>query len=74
MKALHFFEGFLIGSVIGAAVAMIFAPTSGDELRGRMQSEAERVQFEVKRAAEVRRSELEQQLAALRSPKKHTAV
>lgn len=74
MKALQFLEGFLIGGVIGAAVALILAPASGNELRGRVRNEAEHVQFEVKRAAEVRRSELEQQLAALRSPKKHTAV
>ena len=74
MKALRFLEGFLIGGVVGAAVALLMAPASGNEIRGRMQGEAERVQLEVKRAAALRRAELEQQLSALRAPKKQTAV
>jgi len=64
-----FLTGFTLGALLGAALALLFAPSSGDELRGRMLSEAERVQFEVKKAAEDRRVELEQQLAALRAPR-----
>ncbi|MFM8319337.1 MAG: YtxH domain-containing protein [Chloroflexota bacterium] len=69
MKALRFFEGFVIGGLVGVAIATLFAPSSGEDLRGRLQGEAERVKFEVNRAATQRRSELEQQLAALRAPR-----
>lgn len=74
MKALRFLEGFVIGGLVGMAVATLFAPTSGEDLRHRIQDEAERVKFEVNRAAAQRRMEMEQQLAALRSPKKATPV
>ncbi len=70
MKVVRFLEGFMIGGLVGAAVATLFAPASGGELRGRMQGEAERVRAEVNQAAATRRMELEQQLAALRSGKK----
>jgi gas vesicle protein len=70
MRSMRFFEGFMLGGLVGAAVAMLFAPASGAELRGRMQGEADRVRAEVNQAAATRRMELEQQLAALRTPKK----
>jgi gas vesicle protein len=70
MKALRFMEGLVLGGLVGAAVAVLFAPSSGQELRGRMQGETERIRAEVNQAAATRRMELEQQLAALRSPRK----
>lgn len=74
MKAGPFLGGFLFGSLIGAAIALLLAPASGEELRGRIQSEATRVRSEVNQAASDRRSELEQQLAALRAPRKPNLV
>lgn len=65
---INFLEGFLLGALIGAAVAVLLAPFSGDELRLRMKEEAERIQGEVKKAASERRAELEEQLSALRTP------
>jgi gas vesicle protein len=70
MKAMRFFEGLMLGGLVGAAVAILFAPSSGTELRGRMQGEADRVRMEVNQAAATRRMELEQQLTALRTPRK----
>lgn len=70
MKALRFLEGLVLGGLVGGAVAVLFAPSSGDELRGRMQGETERIRAEVNQAAAARRMELEQQLAALRTPRK----
>jgi len=69
-RATRFIEGFILGSLVGAAVALLLAPSSGDELRKRMQSESERIRNEVNQAAVQRRAELEQQLANLREPRK----
>jgi gas vesicle protein len=63
-----FLEGFILGGLVGVAVALLVTPASGNELRSRIQTEVDRVRGEVNRAAEERRSELEQQLAALRMP------
>ena len=65
--ALKFLGGLVLGSLVGASVALLLAPSSGAELRAQIQNEIERVQAEVNQAAADRRIELEQQLAALRS-------
>lgn len=64
---LRFIQGFIIGATLGALIALLLAPASGEELRQRFQSEIQRLRTEIKQAAEDRRAELEQQLAALRS-------
>lgn len=69
-RTMSFLEGFLLGGMVGLAVTLLVAPASGDELRGRVQGEVQRVRSEVSRAAQVRRAELEQQLKALRMPQK----
>jgi gas vesicle protein len=63
-----FLEGFILGGLVGVAVALLVTPASGNELRSRIQGEVDRVRGEVNRAADERRAELEQQLAALRLP------
>jgi gas vesicle protein len=68
--ATRFLVGFLLGSLIGASTALLLAPKSGEELRGQIRDEATRIQDEVKKAAVDRRTELEQQLTALRAPRK----
>jgi len=70
----NFLMGFILGSFIGAIFALLFAPSSGDELVNRIRSEAERVRSEVSKAASDRRIELEQQLTVLRSPRKPGAI
>ena len=67
---LSFLSGAALGLVVGASLAILLAPTSGNELRKQMQERAERIQLEVKEAAEARRNELEQQLETLRAPRK----
>ena len=74
MKIGPFLGGIFLGSLIGGVVALLLAPASGEELRNRIQSEAERVRSEVSQAASDRRSELEQQLSALRAPRKPTSA
>ena len=71
---MNFLMGVILGSLFGAVLALLFAPSSGKELIDRIQSEAERVRSDVRKAASDRRVELEQQLAVLRSPRKPGAV
>ncbi len=69
-RFLSFFAGVISGALVGAVVAILLAPVSGEDLRIQIQERASYVQDEVKKAAAERRAELEEQLAALRSPKK----
>lgn len=66
----NFLFGALIGAAIGAGLAMLLAPASGEELRRQMRERANTLQIEVKNAANTRRAELEQQLANMRAPRK----
>ena len=65
-----FLSGFILGGLLGAALALLFTPVGGADLRSQMQTEVERIQTEVQQAAQARRAELEQQLAELRAPRK----
>jgi len=57
--------GALMGGFIGSSLALLFAPASGEKLRGEVVFE--NLQFEVTRAGEEKRAELEAQLSKLRS-------
>ncbi len=67
-KAFKFLTSFLLGSLIGASLALIFAPDSGKNLRLQINEKVNRMIAEVKQAGEERRVELEEQLAQLRKP------
>jgi len=69
-KFLSFLVGAALGGLVGASAAMLLAPLSGSDLRGQLRERTLRVQEEVKAAAMNRRIELEQQLSALRAPRK----
>ena len=68
-KAFNFLVGFTTGGVVGAAIAILLAPTSGEDIRTQFQDRAVRLRDEVKAVAEARRVELERELAALRAPR-----
>lgn len=70
-RVFSFLYGSMVGSLVGAAIGLLLAPSSGEELREQVRDNAQRLQWEVKGAAASRRAELEQQLAALRSPRKN---
>jgi gas vesicle protein len=70
MKFVRFLEGLTLGGLFGAALVMLLAPVSGEQFRNQLQSNAEHMRLEVEKAANDRRAELEQQLAALRAPRK----
>jgi gas vesicle protein len=63
-----FLIGAALGGLVGAALALLFAPGSGEDMRLEFQNRTEHIQSQVQEAARARRAELEQQLAALRSP------
>jgi gas vesicle protein len=68
-KAMAFTFGAIMGGVIGALVAMLMAPSSGEELRAAIQKQVEDIQSEITEAAQKKRAELEQQLDELIHPK-----
>lgn len=67
-RAINFLLGVTVGSLIGATVAILLAPSSGDELRAEIGVRTDRIRSEVAKAAADRRAELESQLATLRAP------
>jgi len=68
-KFLNFVAGAALGGLIGAAVAILVAPVSGEEMQAQIKARVEEIQNEVKTAASERRTELEEQLASLRQPR-----
>lgn len=68
-KILSFLTGAVIGALVGVTMAVLFAPSSGEELRLGMRERVQQLQAEVKAAADSRRAELEQQLNTLRAPR-----
>ncbi len=69
MKFGRFLEGFILGGILGAGLVLLLAPSTGEQFRGQIQGEVDRLRAEVEKAASERRLELEQQLAALRAPR-----
>jgi gas vesicle protein len=63
-----FLLGAVLGGLIGASVAILMAPSSGEELRAGMKERVYEIRSEVADAAAQRRAELESRLAALRAP------
>lgn len=66
-KFVNFTLGAMLGGIVGATLAMLYAPSNGGQLRSEIRSEASRMCAEVKQAAAERRAELEKQLDDLRS-------
>jgi gas vesicle protein len=61
-------SGMFVGALVGATLAIIFAPESGESIRVQLRERAGRLRQDVMDAAAARRAELEEQLSALRSP------
>jgi gas vesicle protein len=69
-RATNFLLGAVIGGFIGATIAILVAPSSGEDLRNEIKMRSNQVRTEVAQAAAERRAELENQLASLRAPRK----
>lgn len=61
------FLGALLGGLVGSSLALLFAPASGEKLREEINSYFKNLQYEVNRAGEEKRAELEAQLTKMRS-------
>ena len=66
-SVLNFLIGMLSGALFGAALAVLFAPISGDELRQQINMRVQGIQSEIEKAAAQRRTELQGQLDTLRA-------
>lgn len=69
-RAFGFLMGIVAGALVGGAVALLMAPSAGEELRGQIRGRSLGFVDEVRSAAEERRIELEERLAVLRAPHK----
>jgi len=67
-RGLNFLLGATIGGLIGATIAILLAPSSGEELRTKINIRTNQIRSEVSQAATDRRAELERQLASLKAP------
>ena len=67
-RMMNFMVGMVMGSVVGATIGLLMTPYSGDDLQAELRARIDRVQWEMKSAAQSRREEMEAQLEALRAP------
>ncbi len=65
-KIFNFFFGAFLGGMVGATVALLFAPMKGEELRQKLNEYIVEVKGEVSEAAMQKRIELEEELSRLR--------
>ena len=68
-RAFGFFIGTLIGGIIGAAAALLFAPSTGTELRFQINDRAQGLVGNIRQAASTKRIELQERLDSLRAPR-----
>ena len=67
-KYLFLALGAVAGGLVGTTIALLFAPSSGVNLRGQISDYTQSVSEDVRKAAREKREELEIQLAKLREP------
>lgn len=61
-----FIAGSICGAAVGAIAALLLAPYSGEELRGRAKDRADAIRDEIIEAYETRTAQLEAELETLR--------
>ncbi|MDD5467930.1 MAG: YtxH domain-containing protein [Anaerolineales bacterium] len=69
-RIISFLSGLAMGALVGATLALLLAPSSGEQMRTQIRERSKQLSDEVRQAAAARRAELEQQLASLRAPQK----
>ena len=65
-KLVNFLLGVVTGALVAGVVVTLFAPSSGLELQDQIKGYMHNMQEEVQSAREMRRREMEEQLAKLR--------
>ncbi|HSF82549.1 MAG TPA: YtxH domain-containing protein [Anaerolineales bacterium] len=73
-RMLSFLSGAIMGALVGSTLAVLLAPSSGEDIRRQLQERVSTIQKEIQKAASERRAELEEQLAAMRAPQKPGGV
>jgi gas vesicle protein len=68
-RVLGFFIGATIGGLVGATLALLFAPASGEEIRTQISDRAQAFATDIQLAASTKRIELQDRLEILRAPK-----
>ena len=68
-RVFSFFIGSLVGGIIGAAAALLFAPSAGKDLRMQINERAQGFAADIRNAATSKRIELQERLETLRSPR-----
>jgi gas vesicle protein len=68
-RVFGFIIGALMGGIIGAAAALLFAPTSGEELRTLIDERSRNFTADIRQAANVKQIELRDRLESLRAPR-----
>lgn len=61
-----FLTGAILGALVGAAAAMLLTPASGEELQTQTRDWLDTLFTDARRAADEKRSELEEQLSRLK--------
>ena len=69
-RVFSFIAGAVLGGLVGATMALLLAPASGQDVRMQMRDRAQRVRDEIQSAATARRAELEAELDRLRAPRR----
>lgn len=68
-KVSSWFNGVIMGALVGSALALLFTPYSGEELKTRAVDYLENVKIEIENAGTEKRKELEEQLSLMQSGK-----
>ncbi len=61
-----------MGALVGATLALLLAPESGDVLRAQLRERGQNFMGEIRHAADTRRIELKDRLDTLRAPRPST--
>lgn len=64
-----FLIGIFVGSLVGSMIALLLAPESGEDLRGRLRERGQGLLNDVRHSADSRRIELRDRLESLRAPR-----
>ncbi len=62
----YFITGMTLGAVVGGILALLYAPEPGDEVRDQVRARAQALWEEIRRAGEMERRRLEEELIVLR--------
>jgi gas vesicle protein len=68
-RMLGFSIGAVLGGLVGSILALLFAPSSGRDLRNQINSRAQVFVTDIRQAANTKRIELQERLEVLRAPR-----